>query len=78
MFADQKGTDFLGNECYGNMDGKVTLNELYKYSKEPIHQYYVNERRRQEMDPRYNKRTYLIVTYPQVYPSNDDYVIYRR
>lgn len=77
MFADQQGTDYYGNQCYGNGDGKITLSELYRYSVNPIHQRYVEYRKWQENNPIVSKSEYITVSYPQVYPKDDDFVIYQ-
>lgn len=72
VFADLQETDHYGNKCYGNKDGKVTLTELHKFSRIPIHSVYVN----------YNKglpnKERIKVTYPQIYPQDDAFVIYQR
>lgn len=77
MFADQQGIDSYGNQCYGNGDGKITLSELYIYSKDPIHKRYVEYRKWQEKNPIVPKSEYITVSYPQIYPQDDDFVIYQ-
>lgn len=66
-YADLAGTDDSGNKCYGNGDGVITLSELYAYAREPIHNTIVD----------YGKTHAIKVTYPRVYPENDDFEFYK-
>lgn len=78
MFADQQGTDYYGNKCYGNGDGKITLSELYKYSNDPIHKIYVDYRKWQdEHSDIVSPYDIITVSRPQVYPQDDSFVIYQ-
>lgn len=60
MYADEDGADE-----YGNNDGKVTINELYKYASPPIFEIL-------------DKQNCGKDNYPQAYPSNDNFIIYQR
>lgn len=78
MFADQQGTDDDGNPCYGNGDGKITLSELYQYSNDPIYKIYVDERKWQDEHPeKVSPFDIITVSRPQVYPQDDNFVIYQ-
>ena len=65
VYADLTGEDDEGNTCYGNSDGKVTLDELYKYAAPPI--YEGLRLRGKEKD-----------NYPQVYPKDESFVIFEK
>lgn len=65
MYADLSDKDDEGNICYGNNDSKITLNELYKYAAPPIYEVLKNGGCGKN-------------NYPQVYPKNDNFLIYQR
>ncbi|MBR2674788.1 MAG: Ig-like domain-containing protein [Mogibacterium sp.] len=72
MYADGVGKDNLGKDCYGNQDGKVTLNELYQYAKPILYELIVEQSIKGNDPVPYQKNV------PQVYPQGDEFVIYQK
>ena len=65
LYADAMSEDEFGNQCFGNNDGEVTLEELYKYASPMIYEELYFRRAGEN-------------NYPQRYPENDNFVIYKR